>query len=337
MTGSRRLSLAVFGIALLAGGLGAVPAAATFPGPNGKIAFVRGGNIWVMNPNGSGQVRLTGIGTAANPQWSADGTKIAYDRHSVSAGRNIWVMNGDGSGKYRVTFHAANEFDPAWSPNGKWLAFVSDRRARGEIFKLRSTAPFGTAIRLTTTAGSGTPEPTWEDPYLSDMQPNWSPSGARISFSRYIRSDDTSAFSYGIELTTMNPDGSALSQHHVPNGLGETCSNWSPGRRRILWVDDEFEFLQALASNTVWHSNPDGSDPRKVTHFDQDPDGYWDVQCASWAPNGKGSIVFSAFQDAGDGSSVPTIYRVAANGLSSPTALASAGSDPDWGRVPAST
>jgi hypothetical protein len=54
-----------------------------------------------------------------------------------------------------------------------------------------------------------------------------------------------------------------------------------------------------------------------------------DVQCASWAPNGKGSIVFSAFEETGD--VVPTICRVAANGLTPPTAVASAGSDPDWG------
>ena len=316
----------------LAVGLDAVPAAATFPGPNGKIAFVRGGNIWVMNPNGSGQVRLTGVGTAAHPQWSADGRRIAYDRGSASAGRNIWVMNGDGSGKYQVTFHSGNELDPAWSPDGTWLAFVSDRRGRGEIFKLHSTAPFGKAIRLTTTAGTGTPEPTPEDPYLSDMQPSWSPSGARISFSRYQRSDDASAFSYGIELTTMDPDGSGLRQRHVPNGLGETCSNWRPGSGRILWVDDEFEFTDAQASNNVWHSKPDGSDQQKVTQFDQDPDAFWDLQCASWAPSGTGSIVFSG--SSGD-DVVPTLYRVAADGLSPPVAIASAGSDPDWGRVPA--
>ena len=94
--------------------------------------------------------------------------------------------------------------------------------------------------------------------------------------------------------------------------------------------------MQAGASNTLWRSNPDGSNPRKVTHFDQDPSGFWDLQCASWAPNGKGSIVFSGFEDAGDGSFVPpTIYRVAADGLSPPTPIASAGHDPDWGRVPA--
>jgi dipeptidyl aminopeptidase/acylaminoacyl peptidase len=87
----------------------------------------------------------------------------------MSAGRNIWVMNGDGSGKYQVTFHAANEFDPAWSPNGKWLAFVSDRRARGEIFKLRSTAPFCTAIRLATTAGPAPPQRAGGD--LLELEP----------------------------------------------------------------------------------------------------------------------------------------------------------------------
>jgi Tol biopolymer transport system component len=130
-------------------------AEATFPGPNGKIAFERGGNIWVMNPNGTGQVRLTSRGTTANPQWSADGRKIAYDQASGTTGRDIWVMNRNGSKKVRVSTHVKNVYDPAWSPDGRWLAFVSDRRERGEIFKIRSTPPFGTAIRLTSTAGTG--------------------------------------------------------------------------------------------------------------------------------------------------------------------------------------
>src|SRR5687767_8915727 len=96
-------------------------AEATFPGPNGKIAFQRSGNIWVMNPSGTGQTRLTRTGTAANPQWSADGRRIAYDQGSTSTGRDIWVMNGNGAGKYRVTTHPKNESDPAWSPDGRWL------------------------------------------------------------------------------------------------------------------------------------------------------------------------------------------------------------------------
>jgi TolB protein len=307
---------------------------ATFPGSNGKIAFQRGGNIWGMNPDGTGQVRLTSSGTAANPQWSASGRRIAFDQGSASSGRDIWVMNANGGNKYRVTTHAMNEYDPAWSPSGTWLAFATDRNGRGEIFKIRSTSPFGRAVRLTRTAGTGEPVPTDDDPYLSDSQPNWSPSGTRIAFSRFERTDDASSGGFIIELTTMNPDGSGVRQKHDQNGLAETCPSWGPGGGRISWVDDEYEFEFGSASNNVWHSNLDGPDQRNVTHFARFAPPFWDLGCASWSPSRGAWIVFSGAKDAdGDGNvdGGRALYKVASNGLSEPTLLIARGNDPDWG------
>ena len=320
------LSLAAVCLAVLM----VVPANATFPGPNGKIAFERGGNIWVMSPNGTGLVRLTSSGTAANPQWSADGKKIAYDQRSSTTGLDLWVMNANGANKYRVTKHLRSESDPAWSPNGAWLAFTTDRNGRREIFKIRSIAPFGTAIQLTRTAGTGEPEPTDEDPIISDSQPNWSPSGSRISFSRFITSDPTSSSSWGRELMTMAPDGSAVFTSPL-NGTGETCTSWGPGGRRIAWVDTEFDFEHGLASSNVWHTNPDGSEPVKVTAFGFESP--WQLGCGSWSPDRGTTIVFSGFVDTGDPTARPAIYRVPANGASSPVLIASNGVNPDWGRI----
>jgi len=73
-------------------------------------------DVWVMNPDGSGQRQLTSaVGIdEEDPFVSPDGTKIAYFRipngHDITEGQ-IWVMNADGSGQHAVA-HGAN---PEWS------------------------------------------------------------------------------------------------------------------------------------------------------------------------------------------------------------------------------
>ncbi|HZT42238.1 MAG TPA: DPP IV N-terminal domain-containing protein [Chthonomonadaceae bacterium] len=63
-----------------------------------KLAFVRGGNIWVANGDGTGQRLL--LRNASAPCWSPDKKRIAF----VRAG-NIWVANADGSHPRRLTRH----------------------------------------------------------------------------------------------------------------------------------------------------------------------------------------------------------------------------------------
>jgi len=60
-----------------------------------------------------------------SPAWSADG-RIAL----VDFGGDIWTVMPDGSHLVQVTDTAAKEFGPAWSPDGRWLAFPSQRWQR---------------------------------------------------------------------------------------------------------------------------------------------------------------------------------------------------------------
>src|SRR5262245_35552145 len=94
-----------------------------------KIAFIQepyragyGGVLWVMNPDGSGQRRLTGAPHGA--RWSPDGRQIAFS--------GIEVVNADGTGLRRLTTSLPGECDgrdswdsgPAWSPDGRSIAFT---------------------------------------------------------------------------------------------------------------------------------------------------------------------------------------------------------------------
>ena len=105
---------------LLAALLLPASAHATFPGANGKIAFERAGDIWTMNPDGSGQVNLTNTSaTEHDPNWSPDGSKIVFKDGT----RGFFVMNADGSGVTDLGSGPTPDFYPAWSPDGTKIAF----------------------------------------------------------------------------------------------------------------------------------------------------------------------------------------------------------------------
>src|SRR5437870_3680982 len=78
----------------------ASPAQATFPGPNGRIAFDgtvgNTAQIFSVEPDGTGLQQLTHVahgGLAFGPGWSADSTRIAFSRHGKNDLAQLWVMN----------------------------------------------------------------------------------------------------------------------------------------------------------------------------------------------------------------------------------------------------
>ncbi len=142
---------------------------ATSPDPTvlpGKIAFwsPKDGNeeIYLVNPDGSGEVRLTDhSATDREPTWSPDGKRIAFATNR-DGNFESYVMNVDGSNMARVTQDPARDWGPEWSPEGSKIAFVSDE-------SIHVVNPDG-SNRRRVSAGSG-------------RGPIWSPDGSQIAYS----------------------------------------------------------------------------------------------------------------------------------------------------------
>src|SRR6266849_9217787 len=167
---------------------------------NGKIAFVTNrngpsGEIYVMNPDGSGQRNITNSpASETRPAFSPDGTKIAFVRDF----KGIFVMNPDGSGQTQILDGAGAGFSSItsfanWSPDGRKLAFnglVKGSKDGSDIYVINAD---GTGLtRLTT------------DP-ADDSSPAWSPDGKKIAFSS-IRNRVPNEVNF--EIYVMNADGS---------------------------------------------------------------------------------------------------------------------------------
>jgi len=108
----RRATVRVAAIATIALGSAAVavPAQASFPGPNGRIVFRSAdkSTFASVRPDGSGVqrlVRLAAPAFPAQPSWSADSRHIVYvvnHPNAALAATQVWVMNADGTGQRRL-------------------------------------------------------------------------------------------------------------------------------------------------------------------------------------------------------------------------------------------
>ena len=75
----------------------------------------------------TGQRKLVYEGDAVQPSWSPNGFRIAYWGFSPSGQRVIWTIPASGGEAVQVTEGTNIDWDPVWSPDGRYLYFVSDR------------------------------------------------------------------------------------------------------------------------------------------------------------------------------------------------------------------
>ena len=97
------------------------------------------------------------VGFAATPLWMRD-VKISPDGKQIAFcyKGDIYKVASAGGSAVRLTSHDSYESVPVWSPDGKQIAFASDRYGNNDVFIMNADG--GSAVRLTTKSGGEAPE-----------------------------------------------------------------------------------------------------------------------------------------------------------------------------------
>jgi Tol biopolymer transport system component len=287
----------------------AAPAVSALGG-NGLIAWDSGGDIWVMNPDGTDPRQLTtGPMVERGATWSDDGTKIAYwASQDAVAPDTLVVANADGSDPITIATHeprvasdvkAERDFD--WSPDGRHVAYSLCPVAGDACDR----------IFVAATDGSGVAQVG--DESLAAWRPRWSPDGSLLAFAAnrdgveagiYLMAPDGSDVRrisavesdqpYDFFSLWWSPDGTSIATKtqaglwRIPAGPHDPADElllvpnetvvqmWSPDGSRIAYIDraDSPSFLAVVPA--------EGGDP---VDLGVASGGY------AWAPDGTSIVV----------------------------------------------
>ena len=179
---------------------------------------------YVRNPNGVNEYRLTTT-VDSNPVWSQVANKIAYVSETNFTS-DIYLMDDDGSNIKRLTNDEYTENQISWSPDGRYILFVSQHKCWDPINLLKNCSAvmekrksseeldpdiYDPEIYVVDTRQDN-PEPKQlTHNSVLDETPVWSPDGSRVAFVSYLDGD--------AEIFTMA--GTGGSQQRLTNNIYE--------------------------------------------------------------------------------------------------------------------
>lgn len=226
---------------------------------------------------------------------------------------NIWKQTIGSGGKTRITYGSKNDFSPAYSPDGEYIYFSSNRISNNPVlWKIKSSG--GGGITKITGTQSEDYDPcvsasgdilayTSNPPNASESQiwtinvdgslptqlregqsPKISPDDQKILYVKKDRENfvtrGNSKF-YPKQIWTLNIDGISPTQLTQNNTFNSEQPRWSPDGKWIVYTSDEGKDLSGNNNNDIWIMHADGSMRTQLT-----TNGSWD-DMPIWSNDGQ--------------------------------------------------
>ena len=199
---------------------------------------------------------LTELVSGANfPSWSPDGKKITFQSFPPPR-RDVFVLDLQTLELTNLTNNpndpaddAWDDYRPDWSPDGRRIAFTSNRSGNPEIYVMNADG--SDPVRLTFSNGA------------SSVAPDWSPNGQQIVFQSnrdFYPAFPNLEFDPGSEIYVMKADGSEV-RRLTNNVARDLDPAWSPNGAQIVFDSDRI----VAQTKQVYVMNADGSDQRALT------------------------------------------------------------------------
>jgi Tol biopolymer transport system component len=222
--------------------------------------------LWTVEV-ATGRKRLVTGGDAVQPQWSPHGQRIAYWAIDRSGHRDIWTIPAKGGTPAPVTHDEALDWSPAWSPDGKYLYFSSDRAGGMKLWRAPINESSG---RL-----------------LGPIEPVPTPSGyaGHLSFARNSRrlAYIDATFSSNLCRVVFDPVGEHIVDE--PKDITEPSKQFA---RPAISPDGEWLAFSSMGlEEDLFLARTDGTGLRQLTH-----EGHRD-RGPRWSPDGRQVAFFS--------------------------------------------
>jgi dipeptidyl aminopeptidase/acylaminoacyl peptidase len=243
------------------------------------------------------------------PEISPDGGWVAYtvsfpDTAKDRLDQDVWMTSWDGRQRIRVTTSRSSEHAPRWSPDGRYLAFLSDRddaREVSQVWLLNRAG--GEAERITDFPG-GVSEFAWAPDgkrlalIVSDPDPDSAAAGRDtaqrtrrpIVIDRFqFKEDETGYLDARRDHLYLFDVGTRRAEILTPGEYNERAPSWSPDGRSIAFVSKRRpEFDRTNNWDLYLVESRAGASPRQLTTFEgPDLDPEWGSRPPAWSPDGR--------------------------------------------------